>query len=384
LFANSTALITDAFPSSQRGLALSINQMAANCGFILGTILGGTLTEFFGWRYIFFINVPFGIFASAWAYVQLHEIVAPERTARFDIGGMLTFPLGMTSLLAGLTLVVMGQGDTPATLALILSGVVLLAVFLYIERHVVMPMMDLTLFRIRMFWAGNASLLLNALARGATMFIMSWYFQAVLQDSPLYAGLKTLPMVVAMLAIAPVAGRLSDKLGSRGLSTIGLLCTLVAQAAIVTFPVHVNYVLLAIALAVLGLGNGLFNAPNTRAVMSSVPPQRRGVAGGVRTLLNNSGRTVAIALSMVILSMSMSYGVLTSLFTGASSGAAGLDQLAFMDGFHRIFLVGALFSLLAIICSSLRGAEGEVESGPAVQKSRVASTEPALQSSKVR
>lgn len=377
LFANSTALITDAFPDAQRGFALSINQMAANTGFILGTILGGMLTEFFGWRYIFFINVPFGVFAGLWAFLKLHEIVAPERSARFDIGGMTAFPLGMASLLAGLTFVVMGRAGQAATNGLIAGGLVLLVVFLLIERRVAYPMMDLALFRIRLFWAGNASLCLNALARGSTMFIMSWYFQAVLHDSPLLSGLKTLPMVVAMMGIAPVAGRLSDRFGSRGLSTVGLLCTLVAQAGIATFPVGVAYLPLAAALALLGLGNGLFNAPNTRAVMSSVPPNRRGVAGGVRTLFNNSGRTVAIAMAMVLLSTVMSYSLLTQLFTGAG-GSAGLDNLAFMDGLHRIFLLGAAFSAAAVICSSLRGHEAAPGKPPVAPAGAAASAEARL------
>jgi EmrB/QacA subfamily drug resistance transporter len=371
LFANSTALITDAFPTAQRGFALSINMVAANSGFILGTVLGGILTEFFGWRYVFFINLPFGIFATAWAYVKLHEIVAPERAARFDLGGMLAFPLAMASLLVGLTLVVMGRAGQALTNGLVVAGVVLFVLFLGIERRVSSPMMDLTLFRIRVFWAGNASLCLNALSRGATMFIMSWYFQAVLGDSPLLSGLKTLPMVVTMLGISPVAGFLSDRLGSRWLSTLGLGCTLAAQAWIVTFPVDIPYGLLAAALAVLGIGNGLFNAPNTRAVMGSVPPNRRGVASGVRTLLNNSGRTVAIAVSMVFLSTTMSYGLLTELFTGAGTGSSALDTLAFMAGFHEIFLFGAVVSALAIVCSSLRGAEGV-----APASGRVATLEP--------
>lgn len=357
IFANSTALVTDAFPTWQRGFALGINMMAGTSGFIFGTVLGGVITEVLGWRYIFFFNIPFGIFATLWAFLRLHEIVEPERTARFDIGGMVTFPLAIASILAGLTFVVLGRAGEPVTTALLGGGILLFLVFVLIERRVRQPMMDFTLFRIRLFWAGNASLLLNSLARGSTQFILSWYFQAVLRDSPLVAGLKLVPMIATMVVMAPVAGRLSDRYGSRGLSAVGLGCTLVAQLWMMTFAVNVPYVHMALALALVGAGNGLFNSPNSSAVMGSVPPNRRGVAGGMRTLLNNTGQTLAIAIAMVILSTVMSYQVLAGLFTGAERGSQSINGLIFMQGFQKVFAFSAAISAVAMICSSLRGTE---------------------------
>ena len=361
LFANSTALVTDAFPARQRGVALGFNMMAGTTGFIVGTLLGGVIIQFLNWRYIFFINVPFGIFATVWAFLRLHEVVEPERTARFDLGGMVTFPLGIASILAGLTYVVQGRAGQPITNALFIVGLLLFVLFVFIERRVPYPMMDFSLFRIRLFWAGNASLLLNSLARGSTMFILSWYFQTVLNDSPLIAGLKLVPMVATMVVIAPIAGRLSDRLGSRWLSTIGLACTLVAQIWMVTFPVTIAYPTLALALALLGTGNGLFNSPNTSAVMGSVPINRRGVAAGMRTLLLNSGQTLAISTAMVILSTVMSYQLLSGLFTGAATGAQSVNGQVFMQGFHKVFIFSAAISAIAIVCSSLRGTEEKRE-----------------------
>ena len=357
LFANSTALVTDAFPTSQRGFALGINSMVGISGFILGTVIGGVLTEFLGWRYIFYINIPFGIFATTWAFLQLHDIVEPERKAKFDICGMLAFPLGIGSILAGLTVIVQGRTDDPITKVLLIVGIVLLAVFGVVERQVAQPMIDLNLFKVRLFLMGNISLLLNALARGSTMFIMSWYFQSVLEDSPLVAGLKLLPMIGAMVLLSPISGRLSDRFGSRSLSTIGLACALVAQIWLITVPVTVSYSLLGIALAMLGIGNGLFNAPNTNAVMSAVPPNRRGVAAGTRMLLNNTGQTMAIAVAMVTLSMVMSHDLLNGLFTGVEDGGHTVDGAAFMRGFHLVFAFSAVTSVIAIFCSSLRGSE---------------------------
>jgi len=368
IFANSTALVTDAFPARQRGFALGINMMAGTSGFILGTVLGGIITEGLGWRYIFFINIPFGVFATLWAFLRLHEIVEPERAAHFDIGGMVTFPLGIASILAGLTFVVLGRAGEPVTTGLLGTGVLLLLVFVLIEQRVRQPMMDFTLFRIRIFWAGNVSLLLNSLARGSTQFILSWYFQAVLHDSPLVAGLKLLPMIATMVVVAPVAGRLSDLFGSRGLSTLGLGCTLAAQLWMMTFAVNVPYVLMACALALLGTGNGLFNSPNSSAVMGSVPANRRGVAGGMRTLLNNTGQTLAIATAMVILSTVMSYQVLAELFTGAASGGQSISGQVFMQGFHKVFGFSAAISVVAMICSSLRGTERKEGKPTAVPK----------------
>ena len=357
LFANSTALVTDAFPGWQRGFALGINSMVGISGFILGTVLGGVITEFLGWRYIFFINIPFGLFATTWAYLQLHEIVEPERKARFDIGGMLAFPLGVGSILAGLTFVVQGRLGDPTTTFLLAAGIVLLGAFIWIEKRVPYPMLDLSLFRVRIFLAGNMSLLLSGLARGSTMFIMSWYFQSVLRDSPLVAGLKLTPMILAMVILSPIAGRLSDRFGSRWLSTIGLGIGLVAQLWLTTFSVSVNYAVLGVALAMLGIGNGLFNAPNTNAVMGSVAPNRRGVAAGTRMLLNNTGQTMAVAVAMVMLSLVMSHDLLDSLFTGVETAGHNVDGDTFMRGFHLVFVFSAVTSVLAIICSSLRGTE---------------------------
>ncbi len=357
LFANSTALVTDAFPGSQRGFALGINSMVGISGFILGTVLGGVITEFLGWRYIFFLNIPFGLFATVWAFLQLHDIVEPERKARFDVGGMLAFPLGIGSILAGLTFIVQGRLGDPITSTLLVVGVVLLMVFFFIERRVDYPMLDLSLFRVRLFLAGNMSLLMSGLARGSTMFIMTWYFQSVLADSPLVAGLKLIPMIGAMVLLSPISGRLSDRFGSRWLSTIGLGIALVAQLWLTTFPVTVSYTLLGIALAMLGIGNGLFNAPNTNAVMSSVQPNRRGVAAGTRMLLNNTGQTMAIAVAMVTLSMVMSHDLLDGLFTGVETAGHTVDGDVFMRGFHLVFVFSAVTSVIAIVCSSLRGSE---------------------------
>lgn len=370
LYANSTALVTDAFPSEERGMALGVNMMAAVSGYIAGTILGGVITEFVGWRYIFFINVPIGAFAATWAFRKLHEMVEPEHGARLDVGGIITFPLAMISILGALSLVVLGEWGFPRTNGLFVAGAVLLLLFWLIETRVAEPMMDLALFRIRVFAAGNAALFLNALARGGTMFIMSWYFQAVLDDSPLIAGLKMLPLAATMMVSAPIAGRISDRIGSRGLSTAGLVLTTASMAWMGTFQVRVPYVELAAAFVLLGTGNGVFNAPNSSVVMGSVPAQRRGVAAASRTLMLNSGRTVAIALTMAIVATSMSYATLVALFAGSTAALHGFSAVSFMDGLHKVFFVGAAFGILAIVCSALQGDAG-AKDGPHAHEAQI-------------
>jgi MFS family permease len=186
-------------------------------------------------------------------------------------------------------------------------------------------------------------------------------------------------MICTMIVVAPIAGRLSDRYGSRWLSTIGLLFTLVAQLWLANFPVTAPYPLMGVALAVLGLGNGLFNSPNTSAVMGSVPANRRGIAAGMRTLLLNSGQTLAVAIAMVILSTVMSYALLTGLFTGASDGTQSLNGLVFMAGFHKVFLFSAAISVVAIVCSSLRGTETRAgrPTGETAERERIAVPAPA-------
>ena len=216
--------------------------------------------------------------------------------------------------------------------------------------------MDLGLFRIRLFLAANLSLFLNALSRGATMFVMSWYFQAVRKDTPLAAGWKLMPWALAMMALSPIAGRLSDRFGSRGISTAGLIVVCGSQLWMTRLPVNIRYGSLGLALAALGAGHGIFNSPNTSAVMGSVPANRRGVAAGTRTLLNNSGQTLAIALAMVVLSTVMSYRVLTDLFAGTASVRRSLNGVDFMRGFHELFALSALITIasaMARVCPLL-------------------------------
>jgi len=356
LISNSTALIIDAVPDRERGAALGFNMMAGTTAFVTGTVVGGVITQFLSWRYIFFLNLPLGAFATTWAYLRLHEIVEPERKARFDLGGMLTFPLAIASLLGGFTMLVMGNWELPLTKLLFLASGGLLLAFYLIERHVAEPMMDLDLFRIRVFWAGNTSLFMSMLARGANQFVLTWYFQALLQDPPLVAGLKLIPLSVAVAVVSPIAGRLGDRFGSRWVSTFGLCGSLVAQLWMARLTTDMPYAYMFVAMLVLGAGHGFFQTPNTVAVMSAVPANRRGVAAGSRNLLFNTGQTMAVGVAMVILATTMSYKALVAMFAGQDTGGAIVTS-AFVDGLHHVYFVAAVLTGGAVVLSALRGSE---------------------------
>jgi MFS family permease len=197
---------------------------------------------------------------------------------------------------------------------------------------------------------------MSMLSRGANQFVLTWYFQALLLDSPLSAGLKLIPLSVAVAVVSPISGRLGDKFGSRWVSTFGLCGSLVAQLWMSRLSTDTPYSQLFVAMLLLGAGHGFFQTPNTVAVMSAVPANRRGVAAGSRNLLFNTGQTMAIGVAMVILSTTMSYKALVALFAGTDTGTA-IPTAAFVDGLHHVYFVAALLTGVAVILSALRGNE---------------------------
>jgi len=352
LWSNSTAILTDAFPKSGRGFALGINQVAALSGSVGGLLLGGVITATLGWRWIFFVNLPIGTFGALWTFLALREIANVDRGERFDWSGMAFFVAGILLLLLGLTEVIQGQPqEVPWLMG---TGAAVLAVFIGVETRAPSPMIDLRLFKNRLFAFGNLSLLLNALARGALMFLMTFAFQGFDGDSPLAAGFKMLPLSLAIIVVGPIAGRLSDRMGSRELSSGGLLVTAVslvilARSGLSAYPV------VAVGLALAGIGNGLFNSPNTSAVMGAVPPDRRGVAASTRTLLFNTGQLFSMSISFAILAGVMGSAQLSGFLAGADVTAAASGHAAFAHGLSEAFTVSAILSVVAAGLSALRG-----------------------------
>ncbi len=329
LMANSTAILTDAFPLRERGMAMGINQMAAILGSIIGLILGGLLAAI-NWRFIFLVSVPFGVFGTIWAYWKLREQPRPRVRQQIDWGGNITFFLGLTIFLIGLTYGIEPYGDSPMgwanpfVIAALVIGVALLVLFIWIERRVSDPMFRLSLFKIRKFTAGNVSSLVASLARGGLQFMLIIWLQGVwlplhgysFEDTPLWAGIYMLPLMLGFIVVGPLSGRLSDRYGSRLFAVVGMVLQLLGFILLIMLPANFDYIWFAILLVIMGVGQGLFAAPNTTMVMNSVPADQRGAASGMRATFQNA----ASVLSMTVFFSIVTVGLATSLPSTLLSG----------------------------------------------------------------
>jgi MFS family permease len=328
LTANSAAILTDAFPVEQRGMALGINQITALAGQFLGLLAGGLLAEI-DWRAVFWVSVPIGVVGTIWSYRSLREVNAP-RASRVDWLGNLTFVVGALVLLASITYGIQPYGGhatgwtNPWVLGGVGGGVLLLVAFCVVETRVAEPMLRLGLFRIRAFAAGNLAALLTAIARGGMQFMLIIWLQGIwlplhgyaFERTPLWAGIYMLPLTFGFLAAGPVSGYLSDRFGARLFATGGLIIVALAFIGLLSLPVDFSYPAFAALLFTSGLGQGMFSAPNTSAIMSSVPRDQRGVASGMRSTFQNSGTALSIGVFFSL----MIAGLATSLPHTLSAG----------------------------------------------------------------
>ncbi|MFG2634627.1 MFS transporter [Streptomyces sp. NPDC048362] len=308
LTANSAAILTDAFPARQRGMALGINQITALAGQFLGLLAGGLLAAV-DWRAVFWVSVPISVTGTIWSYLSLRETATGAR-GRVDWLGNLTFASGAGILLAAITYGIQPYGghatgwSSPWVLAGLCGGVFLLLVFCLVETRVAEPMFHLPLFKVRAFAAGNLAALLTAIARGGLQFMLIIWLQGIwlplhgydFEDTPLWAGIFMLPLTLGFLIAGPVSGYLSDRFGARVFSTAGLLLVAASFLGLLALPVDFDYGLFAALLLLSGLGQGMFSSPNTSSIMGSVPPRHRGVASGMRSTFQNSGTALSIGV----------------------------------------------------------------------------------------
>ncbi len=356
LFANSAAIITDAFPPNERGRALGVNQISIVVGAVAGLVLGGTITATIGWRWIFFVNVPIGIVATLRARVDLKELAAREEHPEIDWAGNIAFALGLTLLLVALTLGALGDLSTSAAVAVGLAGVGGLGLFLVVETRVDSPMLDLSLFRNRVFSTSTSATLLNALARGAFTFVLVFYLQGPPRYlDPFTAGLYLIPVSASLATFGPISGWLSDRYGPTWFTVFGLLFSAAGFLWLATIGAEDSFVQLAPPLVLVGAGMGLFAAPNRATMMTAVPPNRRGVASGIGTTLLNTGSTVSLALTLVIMSAVVPRAALETILTGGTvTGGAGIAA-GFLSSIHLIFFVSAGLVLVSLVPIALRG-----------------------------
>lgn len=354
IFANGTAIITDTFPPTERGRALGINQIGGIAGSVIGLVAGGVLTSLFGWRSIFWINIPIGTFATVWAFKKLKELTVKTRGEKPDTVGMSLFGIGLTLFLLGL---VFGSvsGWVPSDLFILMSGLVLVGLFVLTETKIKFPMMDLNLFKVKEFSAGILSYLLASVARGAVSFVLVFYFQGVLLLSALNAGLMLIPFSVAFVLFGPLSGYLSDKYGARGFATGGMILSAVAFVWFSVLPINAPYYVFVLPMICSGIGGGMFVSPNIASIMNSVPVMRRGVASGMSSTLGNTGSLLSLGIAFAIMATTMPESILQAIFAGLPVPQGAINLGLFIQAMHEIFLFMAALSATAAVASFLRG-----------------------------
>ncbi len=368
LFANSAAIVTDAFPREQLGLAMGTNTMVAAIGLVIGPVLGGALVAI-SWPWVFWFNVPFGLAGALWGAMILREVTGRSEDRAFDVLGTITFLVGLTGLVYGISKGGLeGWGSTTVIGGLILAAVLLPAFVLIESRHKA-PMLDLGIFRQRLFATAAAASFTNGLARFALMFVFVFYFQGVQGNSPILAGVKLAPLAVGMLIASPPAGIWADRRGSRMLAVLGMLVTAVGLALMTTLGRDTSYVWPGLYMFIVGVGSGMFNSPNTAAMMGSVAPHRRGIAAGARVLVQNTGAVMSIAFVLAIVTAAVPKQVLFKVFSGLAHHLSTAQLNPFIANMHTALWCLAAVSLVGAVISAARPKQvGSTSPAPAEGK----------------
>jgi len=358
LESSSVPIVADAFPKRELGKALGINGTVISVAAIIGPILGGALIAV-GWRFIFFINIPIGIVGTVWAWVQLKEINIMPKQQKFDFKGTILFSVGILAFLLALTFGGSMGWLNIITIILFACAVLFITLFIFVENKVVHPMLDLRLFKTRILAYAYTSNLLNGIARGSVTLLLVFYFQGIKGIDPIISGMLLAPFAASLMIMSPISGWLSDRYGSRQLSSIGLLISAIGLLGMVRIKASTTILELIIWMIIMGIGTGMFFAPNTNSIMSAVPIERRGIAAGVRIMMLNAGNIISIGLALAILSSSISPEALQGLFIGTQVGSRGIAVSEFISGLRIAFAISFAFSLIAAVISYLRGGKSE-------------------------
>ena len=338
LFANSTAILTDAFPEDERGKAMGINGIAAVSGSFLGLLLGGVLAPI-EWRLVFLVSVPFGLFGTVWAYLKLVDN-GVRREAKIDWIGNLLFAVGLIAVLVGIVYSLLPYGGhptgwtSPFVLSMIFGGIAVLVLFGWVETKVPEPMFRLGLFKIRAFTAGNIAGLLGALGRGGIQFMLIIWLQGIwlpqhgysFSQTPLWAGIAMVPLTIGFLITGPLAGALSDRYGARLFATVGLAVSCAAFLLLELLPINFNYIWFALLILLFSIGMGLFFSPNQASVMNSLPPDQRGAGAGMLNTFQNSATVLSMGLFFTIVTLGLANHLPKHLYSGLV--AAGVNPAA--------------------------------------------------------
>ncbi len=362
--ATATAIVTDIFPRNERGKALGINAMAVYIGLSAGPPLGGILTQAFGWPSIFYINIPIGIVVILMATFLMKESIAAPKKERFDLLGLVTFSIGLIALLVALTVGDMWGWASLQVVLLFLIALVFLALFFTIEKRLgCRAMLDITMImKNRLFASANVSALLNYTAFFGVSFLISFYLQKVLGRSVLDAGLILLIMPVVMAILSPFSGLLSDRIGSRALSTFGMILVGVGLLFMSTLTASSKTIYVSLGLFVIGLGMGIFASPNTSAVMGAVKKSQLGVASGTLATMRFVGQASSLAIMGAIVSSIAGTGVISSLFIGMAP--TSIVSQEFVTGMSYAFVISALIAFIGAGTSMMRGSHQSKQAKP--------------------
>jgi MFS family permease len=351
--ANSAAILTDAFPPNERGKALGINMVAVISGSFFGLILGGILAVF-NWRYVFLVSVPFGLIGTVWSYYKLKELSIKAVKTKIDLWGNLTFVLGITLLLVGVTYGLIPYGNNPMgwnnpwVIASLILGLISLILFPVVENRVESPMFRLDLFKNKSFTYANLAGLLGALGRGGMMFMLILLLQGIwlplhgysYESTPFWAGIYMLPLTAGIIIMGPLSGILSDKYGPRWIATGGMIIVTISFLLLAALPYNFNYIEFGLALLLMGIGGGMFGSPNSASIMNSVPPEDRGVASGMMYTIMNTAMTASMAIFFTIVIV----GITQRFPDAMTSSLASIGAVNLAPVLSNIPPTAALFS----------------------------------------
>ena len=354
IIANGVIIVVDAFPKHELGKAMGILSMIMAGTFVIGPIIGGFLTMI-DWRLNFFLNVPIGIAATVYAHYRLREVGEFFAEESFDLWGMVLFSVAFVTLTVyGSAGFLVGLFSVPMLLVLA-AGLVSLGAFIRHEKKTPHPLIDLSLFSIRAFSYGQSSAFINAIARGAVMMLLILFFQGLKGYDPLTASILIAPLAIGLVITGPLGGVLSDKFGTRLISTAGLVISLLGLIGLALMQYDTPYWVIALWMFINGFGSGLFQPPNTSAIMASVPVDRRGTSSAMRAFFNNTGMVISMTLALPLLISTVPLDQIMNMFVVGGMNMPLATQVIFVRGITMVFILSCILTVPAIIVSALRG-----------------------------
>jgi len=354
---NAAAILTDATPRNELGKILGMSSVAFRLGSITGLTLSGVILSITDWRALFYINIPIGIFGTVWAHYRLKEISTRDTYRSMDWIGFFAFSGGLGLLLLSMTYLSFGLAEYELGLEMLAVGIGLLLLFIWYELRgpkSAQPILDMKLFKIKEFAGGSLAMMFNAIAWSGILIMVSFYLQVIVGDTPLRTGISLLALDATFIIAAPISGRLSDKYGSRAFVITGLSISSVAFFLFIFINATTDISTVLLALALLGLGTGMWVSPNISSIMGSVPANRRGIASGFRITLSNVGDTLSFGLAILLMTLVIPYGTLNTLIQSYSiQGSILVGKQEFITGFQLVAFVLASINTVAIIPASL-------------------------------